>query len=146
MLAVVRRWDPFRETEDAYDRMGQLVADLVSQPGRQQPGEPPSMVALADIEEVDNSYVIDVDSPGIRFGDVDLELRDNELRITGEIKDRQRTRVLRRKELPAGKFEYVVMLPGEVDPDRLEAHLNDGLNVRLPKATASKARHIAVSG
>jgi HSP20 family protein len=146
-LAVVRRWDPFREMEDVYDRMGQLVADLVSQPARQQPGEPPSMVAPADIEETDDSYVIDVDLPGVRLGDVDLELRDNELRITGEIKDRQRTGVLRRKERPAGVFEYVIMLPGDVDPDRVEAHLNDGvLNVRLPKATASKARHIAVIG
>jgi len=40
----------------------------------------------------------------------------------------------------------VISLPGEVDPDKVEAGLNNGLlNVKIPKAEAAKPKRINIS-
>lgn len=142
----VRRWDPVREIEDVYDRMGRLMQDFF---GEATPITAavrlPEWTAPADIEETDNEYIVEVDLPSVKREDINLELRDNELRITGEIKERERTGVLRRRSRRVGQFEHVVALPGEVDPDRVEASLSDGvLTVRVGKAGGSKPRRIEI--
>jgi HSP20 family protein len=135
---ILRRWDPFRVMEDLYDRMGQLMQGYLADPAV-------ASYAPADIEETDDAYLVEVDLPNVRPGDVDIALRGNELWITGEIKDRERTGVLRRRERRIGRFEHVIALPGEVDPDRVEATLRDGvLTVRLRKTEANRGRHIDV--
>jgi HSP20 family protein len=56
-----------------------------------------------------------------------------------------RTGVLRRQTRRAGQFELVVSLPGDIDPNRVEASLRDGvLTVRVGKAAASQPRQIEV--
>ncbi len=136
--------DPVREIEDLYDRMGRLVQDLFG--GAPAPaGRMAPLTAPADIEETDDSYVVEIDLPGVAPEDLNLELQDNQLRISGEIKDREHEGVVRRKARRVGQFEHVVALPGEVDPDRVEAKLTDGvLSVRLRKSAAEKPRRIEV--
>ena len=80
--------DPVREIEDLYDRMGRLVQDLFG--GAPAPaGRMAPLTAPADIEETDDSYVVEIDLPGVAPEDLNLELQDNQLRISGEIKDRE---------------------------------------------------------
>lgn len=133
---VVRRWDPFREIEDVYDRMSHLMQGYL---GSRAP------IAPVDIEDTDDVYQVELDLPGVRAGDVNVELNDNDLRITGEIKQRERSGIVRRQERRVGEFEHVVTLPGEIDPERVDAKLHDGvLTVRVGKARASRPRRIAV--
>ena len=48
-------------------------------------------------------------------------------------------------EAAVGQFEFMVALPGDVDPEKVEASLHDGvLTVRLGKAAASRPRQIEV--
>jgi HSP20 family protein len=102
-------------------------------------------VPAADLEETDDGYVLELELPGVRKDDVNIELRDNEVRITGEIKQKERTGILRRQMRRVGQFQYVVALPGDIDPEQLEASLHDGvLTVRLGKAAASQPRQIEV--
>jgi HSP20 family protein len=105
-------------------------------------------VPPTDIEETDEAYLVEVDLPGVRAEDIKLELRgDNELRITGEYQERERTGVLRRQTRRMGQFEYMVMLPGEVDPEQIEATMRDGvLLVRLAKSQGGQPRRIEVKG
>jgi HSP20 family protein len=143
-----RRRDPFHEMEDVYDRMGQLMqgffGDLPTLAGVDQP---PIWVPLGDIEEIDDAFIIELDLPGVRPEDIDLELRENQLRIFGEIKEKERTGILRRKTRQVGRFEYVVTLPSEVDPDQVDATLSDGvLSIRVGKASSGRPRHIPVRG
>lgn len=133
---VVRRWDPFRQIEDVYDRMSELMRGFVDDGG---------VMAPADIEETDDAYIIELDLPGIKPGDVNVELRDSDLRITGEIKERQRTGVLRRQARRTGRFEHVVTLPNDIDPNQLEARLSNGvLTVRAAKAPTSQPRRVEI--
>ena len=98
-----------------------------------------------DIEEQDDAYVIDAEAPGVKKDDVNIELISNELMITGEIKEREREGILRKRTRRIGRFEYRVRLPEQVDPDNVEAKLKDGvLSVRVPKHEQAERRRIQV--
>jgi HSP20 family protein len=141
---VVRRQDPYRQFEDLYDLMNQLMQDVLVAP--MTPAAGGRWIAPADIEETEDAYLVEVDVPGVAPEDIDLALRGNELRITGEIKERERKGILRRRMRKVGQFELIVALPGEVDPDKVEAQLHDGvLTVRLQKATTARDRHIEIT-
>jgi HSP20 family protein len=98
-----------------------------------------------DIEEQDNAYVIEAELPGVKKDDVNIELVSNELMITGDIKEREREGILRKRTRRIGRFEYRVRLPEQVDPDNVEAKLKDGvLSVRVPKHEQAERRRIQV--
>src|SRR5258705_12926692 len=142
-MVSARRSEPFREMEDLQDRVGQLMDGLSGL-------VPPTIAARlplapADIEEADDAYVVELDLPGVKPGDVDIEVREDELRVSGEIKEKERRGILRRQMRRVGQFEHVVALPGEVDPDKVEAKLSDGvLTVRLSKNQVRKPRHVEI--
>jgi HSP20 family protein len=129
-----------REFEDIYDRMGQLINAAFGDVGTAVPWSP-----LADVFETDDAYIVETEIPGARKNDVDIQLNDRELAVSGEIVEREGGR-LRRKERRRGRFEYRVYLPGDIDPDGVRAELEEGiLTVIVPKATTEKNRHIAIS-
>jgi HSP20 family protein len=98
-----------------------------------------------DIEEQDDAYVIEAEVSGVKKDDVNIELISNELMITGEIKEREREGILRKRTRRIGRFEYRVRLPEQVDADKVEANLKDGvLSVRVPKREQAERRTIQV--
>jgi len=102
-------------------------------------------VPPVDIEEQDDAYVIEAELPGVAKDDVNIELISNELMITGEIKEREREGILRKRTRRIGRFEYRVRLPEQVDPDNVEAKLTNGvLSVRVPKREQAERRRIQV--
>jgi HSP20 family protein len=141
-----RRGDPVAEFEQLQEQMGQIINTFLRDPllggsGQQQP----FWVPAADLEETDDAYVLELDLPGVDKKDVNIELRDNEVRITGEVKEKERTGLLRRQTRRVGQFEYTITVPGDIDAEKVEAGLHDGvLTVRLPKAAASQPRQIQV--
>jgi HSP20 family protein len=143
-MTATRRSDPVREMEDLQERMGQIIDGLFgfmpSTAGTRLP------MAPADIEETEDAYVVELDLPGVTPDDVSVEVRENELRVAGEIKAKERKGIVRRQMRRVGEFEHVVALPGEVDPNKVEARLADGvLTVRLSKSAAHQARRFEVT-
>ena len=68
-------------------------------------------------------------------------MRDSELIISGDIKEKERKGILRRRTRRTGRFEYRVSLPGLSDQEHIEANLHDGvLTVRVPEVRASHSR------
>jgi HSP20 family protein len=140
-VSAPQRSRPTRSAvEDLYDGMGRLMQDFLGD------GTSPTVVAAPmDVEETDDAYVVDLELPGVRREDIDIQLRDNQLRITGEIKERERKGLLRRRERRVGQFEHVVTLPGDVDPNSVDATLADGiLSVCVGKAHKTQPRRIEV--
>ena len=144
---LARRGDPYREMEDFYDRLSQMWQTFFVEPdltgqggGRRSPWS-----TLADIEETEDAFIVEIDLPGVKADAIRLELRDNELHISGEHKEKERVGVLRRQTRKVGEFEYVVSVPGEIDPEKVDATLHDGvLAVQLGKATTAKPRKIEI--
>ena len=89
---------------------------------------------------------MEIDLPGVQRDDVDIQLVDRVLTVTGEVKEKERTGVLRRRTRRVGQFYYSVTLPGDVDADNVEARLHDGvLTLRVPRSAEAKPRRIAIS-
>lgn len=143
-MAPMRRSDPVREMEDLQDRMGQIIDGLFGA----VTANPAARLSVtpANVEETDDGYVVELDVPGVSPEDINVEVREYELRVSGEVKARERKGILRRQARRIGEFEHVVALPGEVDPNRVEAKLADGvLTVRLGKSQAHQPRKVAVT-
>jgi HSP20 family protein len=103
-------------------------------------------VPSADVSETDDAYEVEIELPGVRREDVDVELNGNELVVTGELKEREREGLLRRHTRRVGEFEYRVILPGDLREHGVEASLANGvLTVRVPKAEHAKPTRIKVT-
>ena len=77
--------NPTREFEDIYDRMGQLVNFAFGDLARVEM----PWVPLADLSETDDAYVVKVELPGVSKDQVDVQLQDRELIVSGEIPEEQ---------------------------------------------------------
>jgi HSP20 family protein len=141
---AVTRWDPFAEFEDIYNRMGQLFqssfGDIQASPAGWAP--------LTDVTETDDAYVVELEVPGVKRDQINVELSDRQLVVSGEVKeDEKKEGVRRRRTRRYGRFEYRTLLPGEADADKVSASLSDGvLTVTVPKATAAKPRKVEITG
>jgi HSP20 family protein len=135
--------DPNREFEDIYDRMGQLMNVAFGDIGLTTLADIP-WAPLADVSENDNAYLVHVELPGVRKDQIDVQMQDRELVISGEIKETENGR-RHRSTRRTGRFEYRTYLPGDVKPDQVSAQLADGvLTVTVPKSEAAKPRRIEV--
>ena len=135
----VQRWDPFRELEGLQDQLSQLL-QRTGPDGGSVP-----FIPLVDIEETEDAWIVEAELPGVKPEDVNVELRGSELAISGEIKEREREGILRRRTRKTGEFDYHITLPGDADPDQIQAKLHDGiLTVRIAKPEQERPRRIDV--
>jgi HSP20 family protein len=139
----IRRWEPFSEFEQLQNQMGQLLESVIATPAAG--GNGTTWLPLVDIEETDDAWIIEAEIPGIDRKDVNVELQDSELEISGEIKERERKGIIRRRTRRTGRFEFRVTLPGQTDPEKVEANVKHGvLTVRVPKSEQASRRRIDV--
>ena len=143
---ATERWEPLRELDQVTERMRRMLDQTFGGFGLQ-----PLLTEVAgwtppvDIEETDDSYVIEAELPGVKEKDVDIEHVGSEISVTGEIKERDRKGVLRRQTRRTGRFEYRVRLPEQVDAEKIDANLEGGvLTVRVPKSQRAQRRRIEV--
>ncbi len=98
-----------------------------------------------NVIESDKEYKVEVAAPGMTKDDFNIHLtEDNELVITMEKKnetkeeDKQNKKYLRR-EFSYSKFEQAFVLPDDVEKEKINAGVNDGvLTIELPKRTAEE--------
>ncbi len=86
--------------------------------------------------ESQDSYHIEVDLPGIKKDDVDINIEDNILTISGkrEIKNEQKEENYYKIESSYGSFSRSFTLPQKIDTSKIEAEFTDGvLEVVIPK-------------
>lgn len=140
------RWEPFSEIEQVTERMRRMLEQTFGGFGLpSQLLDREGWSPLVDIEETDDAYVLEAELPGVKREDVNIELAGSELLISGEIKERERKGTVRRRSRRTGRFEYRVGLPAQVDPEKIEASLNEGvLAVRVPKSERAQRRRIEV--
>ena len=139
------QWEPLNEFEQVTERMRRMLDETFGSFGWPSSAETGGWSPLVDIEEADDAYLVEAELPGVRREDVNIELVGNELTITGEVKQRERKGALRRQTRHTGRFEYRVGLPAQVDGDKIDASLKEGvLTVRVPKSERAQRRKIEV--
>jgi len=103
----------------------------------------------ADIEETDSNYFLSFDLPGVSPEDVKIEVRDNQLIVSGERKEEKQSDEGRQLNVERfyGRFQRVFALPTTIDPEKIDANFENGvLQVTIPKAEAAKPKMIQVKG
>jgi len=101
-----------------------------------------------DLVETDDHFVLRADLPGLAEGDVNVELEDNVLTVSGERKAEHESRKegYYRIERASGSFQRSLTLPEGVNAEAIEASFDKGvLEVRIPKPEERKPRKVAIS-
>jgi HSP20 family protein len=101
-----------------------------------------------DLLETENDFVLRADLPGLSESDVNIELENNVLTISGERKSEteERKEGYYRVERASGSFSRSLTLPDGIDPDAVKATFERGvLEVRIPKPEERKPRKVAIS-
>ncbi|MEW5830435.1 MAG: Hsp20/alpha crystallin family protein [Chloroflexota bacterium] len=97
-----------------------------------------------DIRDDGESFTLTAVVPGLTAEDLNIQVLEDVLRIEGEYQTSDGEHLLR--ELPAGKFIRTLRLPSELDPNKAEARIKDGiLTLSLPKAESAKPKTIKVA-
>lgn len=107
-----------------------------------------SYAPACEILDEEKSYAISLDVPGLSKEDIDIEVKDNHLHISGERKYEEKMNKdnILRSERRYGKFSRVFSLPQNVNPEGIEAAFENGvLHVTLPKEEKSQSRKIQIS-
>jgi HSP20 family molecular chaperone IbpA len=99
-----------------------------------------------DIFENDNSITLLADMPGVQAADLQIDLRENVLTLTGRVsapESKYESDLLR--EYQAGTFFRQFTLSERIDQGKIVAKLGDGvLRLELPKVEHAKPRQIVV--
>ena len=99
-----------------------------------------------DIFENDGSITLLADMPGVKPSDLDIDLRENVLTLTGRIAPTgtsKESNILR--EYRPGTFFRQFTLSEAIDQPKIDAQLTDGvLRLELPKVAKARPRQITV--
>ena len=94
----------------------------------------------------DDGLVVVAELPGVAKGDVDVQVRRDQIRISGRktIDYGSEVSLHRRERLP-GSFDRTFTVPYQIDAESVEAHHRQGLlAIRLPRAAADRPRSITI--
>ena len=145
-MAIVR-WDPAREVDSLQSEMNRLFDTFFG--GGPANGTLRRWVPPMDLVETDDHLVLRADLPGLDSDDVDIEVKDGVLTISGERKaeHEEKTDGYYRVERAFGGFSRSMTLPEHVDPDRIGASFDKGvLEVRIPKPEERKPHRVEIGG
>ncbi len=102
---------------------------------------------LLNLTEDKDKYYVRAELPGMKSEDLDIQITGKTLSISGErkIAEEDSNAKYHRRERDAGRFSRLISLPGEIDADKVEAAMSDGvLTITISKAEAAKPRQITV--
>jgi HSP20 family protein len=147
-MALIR-WEPVRELNTLQSEMNRLFNTLFDAP---TPGNGGGVarrwIPAMDLVETDADFVLRADLPGLSEEDVNIELEDNVLTVSGERtgEHEERKEGYYRVERSSGSFSRSLTLPEGVDPEGIKASFDRGvLEVRIPKPEERKPRKVAIS-
>jgi HSP20 family protein len=132
-------------TARLHQRMSRLMTTSVG--GGPLPATAPGWTPTADITETDDAYLVELDLlPGVRRRDLTVEVTGAELRVDGELVEKEKAGRLRHRTRHVGRFAYRATLPRDIDTGHVSADLAGGvLTVRAPKTAAARRRRITVN-
>jgi HSP20 family protein len=134
---------PFAELERMKRQMDRLMENWGGTYQRPFAGVFP----LINLTETKDGFVIRAELPGVSAGDLDIQATANSISISGErrIPSENKDARWHRREREAGKFSRMIAMPAEIDANKVEAGMVNGiLTVVVPKAEVAKPRQIAV--
>jgi len=148
-MALIR-WEPVAELNAIQNEMNRLFNTFVdpSAPTGRGNGTTRRWLPPMDLVETADHYILRADLPGLSDGDVNVQLEDNLLTISGERKAEREDQQegYYRLERAFGSFSRSLTLPDGVDPDGVQAHFDRGvLEIRVPKPEQKKPKTVQIT-
>jgi HSP20 family protein len=134
-MAIVR-WDPGRDLDLLQSDVNRLFDAFFGGTNRSNGGAAQRWVPPMDLTEEENEYVLRADLPGLSEDDVEIEVKDDVLTISGErrYEHENRHEGFYRVERSFGRFSRSLDLPSGIDAEALRADFDRGvLEVHIPK-------------
>lgn len=145
-MLLVRR-NPWQEIETMQRQMNRLFAESLV-PANQQENRGFLRVPAAEIENAKDAIRLKLEVPGIEAKDLDVQVTENAVYISGERKSETKTeeKGTTRSEFHYGKFQRVIPLPASIQNTNVKAEYKDGiLNLTLPKTELEKNKVVKVN-
>ena len=112
---------------------------------RRAASQPQPRALGVNVREEDEAYILYALVPGLKAEDLNIQVLENIISIEGEYKAEEDNSFLV-NELPRGAFRRSLRLPSEIDSEKVEARIADGiLTLTLPKAESARPKKIQVT-
>lgn len=107
-----------------------------------------SFVPSIDVSETDDKFLISAELPGMSKDDININLENNRLSISGErsFEKEDKGKKYHRVETKYGSFERSFQLPDNVDQDSISASYENGLlEISIQKSEEEVKKQIEIS-
>lgn len=149
MKMALVRWDPARELDALQGDMNRLFDSFF---GRREGATASGYgsrrwIPPMDLVETEDNLVLRADLPGVDQEDIDIEVKDGVLTVSGERKAQheEKREGFHRVERSFGRFSRSLELPKGVEPGSVSASFERGvLEVRMPKPAERKPTRIEI--
>lgn len=150
-MALVR-WDPLRDIDSLQGEMNRLFSTFFDTPtargGNGGGAVTRRWIPAMDLIEAGEHFVLKADLPGMTEEDVNVELENNVLTISGERKTEleDKHEGYYRLERSSGAFTRSLTLPEGIDAGAVAATFDNGvLEVRIPKPEQAKPKRVQIA-
>jgi HSP20 family protein len=146
-MALVR-WEPAREVDSLQSEVNRVFDAFFGGAGNGN-ARARRWVPAMDLVETDEHLVLRADLPGLGKDDVNIEIKDGALTVSGErrAEHEEKSEGFYRIERAFGGFSRSLTLPDGVDADKVDASFDNGvLQVRIPKPAERKPHRVEIGG
>jgi HSP20 family protein len=144
-MALIR-WDPVRELDSFQSEMNRLFDRFFD--GRSGNGNTVQRwIPAMDVVETEDHLVLRADLPGMSEDDVEIEIKDGVLTVSGERRseNEEKGEGYHRVERAFGRFSRSLALPQGTEADQVDAKFDNGvLEVQVPKPQESKPTRVQI--
>jgi HSP20 family protein len=129
-MNIIRGYNPFAELEAIREQFNRVL-NQASEVKRDV-----DFIPVVNTREADDAYYIEVELPGVKKEDINIDVNEDTLTISGErkVKEEHKEDNFYKVESVYGKFERSFSLPEDVDTNKIEATSKNGvLEIKIPK-------------
>lgn len=141
-MSQLTPWNPFQAIDRLHDEMTDLIDQNFSRTDWSRSLGP--SVGAMNIHEDDKEYELEIQVPGYAEGDVNVELGEDTLTVTGVKKAEQKEdkgKTVVRREWEQSEFARTIRFAQPIKADQAEAKLEHGtLTITIPKVEPVKPK------
>ncbi len=149
---TLSKWQPFQELSNIRKQMDRLFEDMLSVGDREWMGLHGiggRWTPAVEIEETDKELVLKAEIPGIDAKDLEVEVSENRVTLSGEHKEEKRTEDKKQNyfhsEFYYGNFQRVIPLPMPIKTDQIKSEFKHGvLTLTMPKVEDAPKKVVKV--
>jgi HSP20 family protein len=135
-------YDPFEEMRRLQEEVNRAFSASVAGARALAPAEFPALSVYAN----EDGIAVTAELPGVNAEDLEVSAFQDTLTLRGSRSAPAEAKAYHRRERQQGEFVRTLNLPFRVDPERVEANLEDGvLRLSLHRPEEDKPKRIKIS-